>query len=60
MSKLFKYAINNWMGSTLVNGASDLVSVASSQVTQTNPLVGQTVDVDKRKIRIEKVIAEGK
>ena len=59
MSESFKSAISSWI-SALVNGASDQTAASgSTSHPESNPFVGQTVNLDKRKLRIEKVIAEG-
>lgn len=58
MSEYFKSALNN-IGSTLV-GATASFGVSDGDTRQDNPFLGQTVDLKGHKIRIERVIAEGK
>lgn len=60
MSELLKSAINSLIGSA-VSAASDQTTASNAgSHSESNPFVGQTVDLDTRRIRIEKVIAEGK
>ena len=56
MSELFKSAFNN-LSANWSNNAGDLNQRDSPQE---NPFVGQNVDLNGQKLRVERVIAEGK
>ena len=56
MSELFKSAFNN-SSANWANNAGDPNQRDSSQE---NPFVGQNVDLNGQKLRVERVIAEGK
>lgn len=60
MSELFKSAISNWVGSTVAAASDQTTATSQGSHSESNPFVGQTVDLDNKRIRIERVIAEGK